>query len=152
MEKAKKWKENRDPLFRGDAQECVSLPTPDADPSIVRHILYLDGPGRETPYLSTTESDHVAERFAGNDGQVRQTWVRSARENGIRHIGRSELRNILKGSGKGTAKWHSAFEVMQARRYVEEWLEHLFDFRPIHDLSLNELRQMVDSVFEKASS
>ncbi len=35
----------------------------------------------------------------------------------------------MKGNGKGKAKWENAFEVMQARRYVEQWNEHLLDFR-----------------------
>jgi len=51
-----RWRATQHPLFRGDAASGVGIPRPDADPSIVRHILYLDGPGRETPYLSTTES------------------------------------------------------------------------------------------------
>jgi hypothetical protein len=35
----------------------------------------------------------------------------------------------LKGNGKGKAKWGDPFEVMQARRYAEQWSEHLLDFR-----------------------
>jgi hypothetical protein len=35
----------------------------------------------------------------------------------------------LKGNGKGKAKWSDPFEVMQARRYAEQWSEHLLDFR-----------------------
>lgn len=151
MAKTTKWKEDRDPLFRGDAKERVALPAPAADPSIVRHILYLGGPGRETPYLSTSESSRVAERFAGRAGQVWRARIPSVRENGIGHIGRAELMDLLKGWGKGAARWDSPYEVMQARRYVEEWLEHLLDFRSIRELDQNQLRRVVDGVFERAS-
>ena len=46
---------------------------------------------------------------------------------------RTELLSLMKGNGKGKAKWPSAFEVMQARRYVEQWEEHLLDFREVDD-------------------
>lgn len=39
----------------------------------------------------------------------------------------------MNGNGKGLAKWPSAFEVMQARRYVEAHREHLLDFRKVED-------------------
>jgi hypothetical protein len=42
---------------------------PGADTSIVRHILYLDGYGRQTPYLSTTERTEVAAIF-GARGRI----------------------------------------------------------------------------------
>lgn len=61
---AKKWKQKKDPLYRGDFKDRVSAPTPNADDSVIRHVLYLEGPGRETPYLSTSERRGVAERFA----------------------------------------------------------------------------------------
>jgi len=54
-----------DPLFRGDASDEVSIPSPAADPSLVRHILYLGGYGRESPYLSTSAEHVLAARFAG---------------------------------------------------------------------------------------
>jgi hypothetical protein len=41
----------------------------------------------------------------------------------------------MKGNGKGKAKWPNAFEVMQARRYVEQWGEHLLDFRETEETS-----------------
>ena len=53
------WRRKTDPLYRGDAADAVLIPVPDADASIVRHILYLDGYGRATPYLSTTERMEV---------------------------------------------------------------------------------------------
>ncbi len=135
-------------LFRGDDAESVSLPSPEADASIVRHVLYLDGAGRESPYLSTTESSSVAEHFAGHDGRVWRTTAARAKANGVAHVGRNELLFLLQGTGKGAAKWDSAFEVMQARRYVEEWLEHLLDFHEFGEASQGDLRTIVNEIFE----
>jgi len=36
---------------------------------------------------------------------------------------------MLRPGRRGIAAWPSTFEVLQARRYVEEWKEHLLDFR-----------------------
>ena len=47
------------------------------------------------------------------------------------HIGRAELLKLLRGKGRGRARWSSAFEVMQARKYVEQWAEQLLDYGPI---------------------
>ncbi|MEI7869450.1 MAG: hypothetical protein WCI11_16290 [Candidatus Methylumidiphilus sp.] len=128
-----KWKPTKDPLLRGDCKEGVRPPVPNADDSVVRHILYLEGPGRETPYLSATESREVAEYFAGPSGIVWQTMVSKLKERGITHLNKADLLTMLKGNGKGKAKWDSPYEVMQARRYVEQWSEHLLDFREIED-------------------
>jgi hypothetical protein len=57
--------------------------------------------------------------------------VKEAKKEGVSHISKTELLNLMKGNGKGKAKWPSAFEVMQARRYVEQWGEHLLDFRQV---------------------
>lgn len=122
-----KWKK-ADPLFRGDAAAGVRCPTPDADPAIVRHILYLEGPGRETPYLSVSEERDLAERFAQARGLWKTTVNRAAAE-GIGHLSHRELLQLLKGAGKGDAQWPNRFEVLQARRYVEQWSEHLLDLR-----------------------
>jgi len=126
----KNWKPSKDPLFRGDRKSGINVPKPNADDSIVRHILFLEGPGRETPYLSTTEEYDVAEYFA-QSGTVWKTFVNDAKKEGVSHISRAELLSLMKGNGKGNAKWSSAFEVMQARRYVEQWGEHLPDFRQV---------------------
>lgn len=133
MKQQPKWKASKDSLFRGDTAAAVRLPTPRADDSIVRHVLYLEGPGRETPYLSTTESRDTARRFAGS-GAVWQTSVATAKANAVDHISNSELLSSLQGKGKGKAKWSDAYEVMQARRYVEQWSEHLLDFRDTQDV------------------
>lgn len=143
---AKSWKA-ADPLFRGDRADGVGTPVPGANASIVRHILFLEGAGRETPYLSTTESTAVAERFAGNDGKVWETRAGHATTNGVGHLSRTELVDLLVGKGKGRAKWRSAFEVMQARRYVEQHLEHLLDFAKQQHLSIDDLRALVTRVF-----
>jgi hypothetical protein len=142
MPSTKKWKPSKHPLLRGDARSGVSIPSPNADDSIVRHILYLEGPGRETPYLSTTEEIETARRFA-QGGAVWSTFVKKAKENGVQHISNSDLLSSMKGNGKGKAKWDDAFEVMQARRYAEQWAEHLLDFREIR-----EPESVVAAIFE----
>lgn len=128
----KKWKQSKSLLYRGDHTDVVSVPRFDADDSVVRHVLYLEGPGRETPYLSTSEQRQVAERFA-QAGGVWETSVACAKAEGVGHISRLDLLTMLRGKGKGKATWSSAFEVMQARRYVEQHCEHLLDFRETKD-------------------
>jgi len=125
----KKWKMSKDPLFRGDSKAGVCVPNPEADDSIVRHVMYFEGPGRETPYLSTSEEYELADNFS--NGVVWETLVKLAKQESVGHIGRTELLSLMKGNGKGMAKWSNAFEVMQARRYVEQWGEHLLDFRDV---------------------
>lgn len=142
MRARKPWKMRKDPLFRGDARDAVCTPNPDADDSIVRHIMYLEGPGRESPYLSTSEEYGLAEIFS--NGAVWETSVAAARKESVGHISRTELLSLMKGNGKGKAKWPSAFEVMQARRYVEQWGEHLLDFRGV-----NEPAQTTKKIFAK---
>ena len=127
---AKRWKQSKDPLWRGDGQDAVSIPTPSADGSVIRHVLYLEGPGRESPYLSLSERHAVAEQFS-RAGRVWKASVAQAKANGVVHISNSELLGLMKGNGKGKAKWSNPFEVMQARRYVEEHSEHLIDFKDI---------------------
>ncbi|MCX7092376.1 MAG: hypothetical protein NTY50_02830 [Methylobacter sp.] len=124
-----KWKMSKHPLYRGDRKTGVSIPNPTADGSIVRHILFLEGPGRETPYLSTSEEYESANNFAAGGGVVWEIYLKTVRAEGVAHISRTELLSLMKGNGKGKAKWENAFEVMQARRYVEQWNEHLLDFR-----------------------
>ena len=130
----RRWKKSKDPLFRGDMKDCVRPPVPDADDSIVRHILYLEGPGRETPYLSTTELEENAKYFAGKSGAVWNTTAPTAESLNVGHISKSDLLSQLKGNGKGKAKWDSAYEVMHAKKYVEQWAEHLFNFRNVSDI------------------
>jgi len=146
----RRWKADRDPLYRGDVEGGVSLPSPSGDQSIVRHLLYLGGSGRETPYISTTEEREIAERFAGARGVVYRTEVPAWRNCGVRHISRVELLDLLKGSGKGNASWSSAYEVMRARQYVEETAEHLADFSATDLVSETTLRQTVGSLFVRA--
>lgn len=96
---------------------------------IVSHILYLDGVGRATPYTSTTQARESAKQFAGPAGKVWQTDVSTARGQGAGHISRNDLLHLLKGYGKGKAKWNDAVEVAQARAYVRRWDEHLLDWK-----------------------
>ena len=134
---------SKDPLYRGDGKKSVCVPSPDADDSIVRHVMYFEGPGRETPYLSTSEEFELAENFS--NGTVWQTLVKIAKAESVGHISRTELLSLMKGYGKGNAKWPNAFEVMQARRYVEQWGEHLLDFREIEEPS-----PIVKKIFKKS--
>lgn len=143
MTTKKKWKASKDPLYRGDGKHSVCVPSPDADDSIVRHVMYFEGPGRETPYLSTSEEYDLAENFS--NGSVWQTFVRIANTESVKHISRTELLSLMKGNGKGKAKWPNAFEVMQARRYVEQWGEHLLDFHGIQEPSA-----VTKKIFEKS--
>jgi hypothetical protein len=139
----RKWKSSKHALLRGDAKTGVQVPAPMADDSLVRHILFLEGPGRATPYLSATEHAEVAEHFS-KGGAIWQTFVAKANAVGVRHISNSELLAALKGNGKGKAQWNDPFEVMQARRYAEQWTEHLLDFR-----KTREPEQLVVKIFEK---
>lgn len=143
MTAKKKWRMSKDPLYRGDEKDSVCVPNPEADDSIVRHIMYFEGPGRKTPYLSTSEEYELAENFS--NGSVWKTFVRIARKESVLHISSTELLALMKGNGKGKAKWPNAFEVMQARRYVEQWGEHLLDFQKVGDPS-----EVTKKIFSKS--
>jgi hypothetical protein len=110
----------------------LTTPTPSANKSIVRHILYLEGQGRETPYLSSTEHEDTARRFAGRNGTVFHGAPKNWSGSAVKHRSRKELLELLRGKGKGDAEWHSALEVLRASQYVEEHAEHLADFSGIH--------------------
>lgn len=142
-----KWKAAKDPLFRGDSAGGVALPEPTADRSLVRHILYLGGRGRPTPYISTSEAVIVALRFAGPNGRVYKSYPKVWQAAGIKHRPKSELVLLLRGRGKGDAVWPSAFEVAQARAYVEESVEHLADCRDLDDLDSPTLKQTISQLF-----
>jgi hypothetical protein len=117
-----------EPLFRGDNSVGPVVPDPPSKTGIVEHILYLGGHGRKTPFSSTSESEEVAEHFAGPQGQVWKTSSSAATAEGAKHLPRKQLLENLKGFGRGKAKWNDAFEVAQAARYVDEWSEHLLDW------------------------
>ncbi|MEP7120769.1 MAG: hypothetical protein ABJE95_07665 [Byssovorax sp.] len=100
----------------------------------MRHILYLDGAGRETQYHSTSEERDAASHFAGQTGgRVYETMVATVQAAGVRHISKIELLGLLQGTGHGDANWPSAYEVMTARRYVEQWSEHLINYGELPD-------------------
>lgn len=143
------WKMTRDPLFRGDSASGVSIPRPSANRSIVRHILYLEGFGRETPYLSASEVRATAEYFAGPEGDIYVGRPKEWPVLGVKHRSRKELLQLLRGKGRGDAEWPSAFEVLRAHQYVEESQEHLADFTSAEHLSLRELQATVGRVFSK---
>jgi hypothetical protein len=120
-------------LFRGDDKDAVAVPIPSAQTRIVEHILYLGGRGRPTPFSSTSQSEETAKHFAGSDGAIWTTKVDRARAEGAVHISHSRLLADLKGRGRGECGWTSAWEVATARGYVEQWQEHLLDWRPVRD-------------------
>ena len=142
------WKVKTHSLFRGDKNGGVSTPVPSADRSIVRHILFLEGQGRETPYLSTSESPDVARRFAsGFETKVYTSAPASWAAKGVKHRPRTELLGLLKGKGKGDAAWKKAYEVSKAAQYVEESLEHLADFSSRTDLDAVALQELTSKLF-----
>lgn len=116
-------------LFRGDAANSVALPDPMSTRGIVSHILFLDGAGRATPFTSTTESRATAKHFAGAKGKVWETDRSTAQAQGAGHIPLKDLLHLLKGYGKGKAKWNNPIEVAHARAYALRWEEHLFDWK-----------------------
>jgi len=145
--KKTQWRLRKDPLWRGDGA-ALTMPEPTADASIVRHVLYLGGAGRPTPYHSATEVQSVAGMFAGTAGRVRETTVPHAERARAIHLGRIELIRLLQGLGQGKAKWHSALEVMQARRYVEQWHEHLLSFTDLAGDSDSEIQAAVLAAYK----
>jgi hypothetical protein len=137
-----------DPLFRGDGRDAVSVPSPGADPSLIRHILYLGGFGRETPYLSTSSDETIAARFAAA-GRVWKTSGAQAELLGAKHLSQSELQATLKSSTKGRARSPSARHRLLARKYVELHAEHLIDFIPFKKTPAT-VEGTVLKMFEKA--
>lgn len=139
-----------DPLHRGDDADAVRSPDPNADPSLVRHILDLGGIGRPTPYSSTTENEETARYFAGREGGVWHTLLARIQANdGLRYISIGELRDLLRGKGKGDAAWPSAYEVRQAASFVEQHAEHLIDFRGLSQSTPCEVAKVVAELFSK---
>jgi hypothetical protein len=141
------WKLKRDPVYRGDCAPEVSRPVPSASRSIVRHVLFLEGFGRATPYLSASEQRDTANFFAGHGGK---TYIGRPVEwptFDVKHRSRKELVQLLRGTGKGDAEWPSAFEVLRARQYVEEWQGHLADFTSLADLTPDQLQQVANNIF-----
>lgn len=138
-----------DALLRGDNAESVGTPDPSGSTSIVRHVLYIDGAGRSTPYASTTEDLATARMFATQHGRVWHTLVERLENNGLRWISKQELLSLLVGKGKGDAAWPRASDVQQARAFVEQWAEHLVDFRSLEGKSEQDVQAVVGAVFSK---
>lgn len=137
-----------DPLFRGDGPDGVWSPNPAADPSLIRHILYIGGYGRESPYLSTSSEESSAARFAAG-GRVWKTTGELAESLGAKHLSQSDLEAILKSSTKGRARWGNALQRLQARKYVELHAEHLIDFIPFKKAG-TPVKSVVHKMFAKA--
>jgi len=137
-----------DPLFRGDGSDAVSVPNPAADPSLIRHILYIGGYGRESPYLSTSSEESSAARFAAG-GRVWKTSGELAERLGAKHLSQSDLQTILKSATKGRARWNNAWQRLQARKYIELHAEHLIDFIPFKAAG-TPVKSVVHKMFTKA--
>jgi hypothetical protein len=138
-----------DPLFRGDGSDAVSVPAPVAEPSLIRHILYLGGLGRESPYLSTSGDRTLADKFATRGGRVWKTSGALAEQLGAKHISQSDLQATLKSSKTGRASWSNARQRLLARKYVELHAEHLIDFIPFKQTPAA-VKGAVLKMFEKA--
>lgn len=116
---------------------------------MIRHILYLGGYGRESPYLSTSGDESLAGRFASGGGRVWKTSGELAERLGAKYLSQSELQTILKSSTKGRASWSNARQRLLARKYVELHAEHLIDFLPFKQTPTT-VKGVVLKVFEKA--
>lgn len=115
-------------LFRGDHRDGVATPDPRAPDNVVRHILFLEGYARATPYTSTSSSRETAARFAGSSGRVWSTSPEHAAVQSAEHISNAELMQNLRGRGRGRRFKGSPSEVAQARVYAETTSEHLLDW------------------------
>jgi hypothetical protein len=111
--------------------------------------LDLEGPGRDTPYLSTTEHEETARYFAGEEGGIYETTKANCQEHEVGHISRKDLLDLLKGDGKGNARWDSKRDILRARAYVEEHAEHLLDFRKFQTLTPEKIETLVKKIFKK---
>ncbi|MEA3644097.1 MAG: hypothetical protein VBE63_29865, partial [Lamprobacter sp.] len=98
-------------------------------------------------YLSASEDRNMASHFAASEGAIYIAYPKQWSTLGVAHRSRKELLQLLRGHGKGDAEWPSAYEVMRARQYVEEWQEHLADFAAAGDATAQSLRGLVDRVF-----
>ena len=90
--------------------------------------------GRDTQWTSTTETEVTARHFARPHGRVWETDKSTATTQGARHLSKKELLQLLKGFGKGQAKWNDAIEVASARAYVLQWDEHLLNWQGHKDI------------------
>jgi len=115
---------------------------------LIRHILYIGGYGRESPYLSTSSEESSAARFASG-GRVWKTSGELAERLGAKHLSQSDLQAILKSSTKGRARWNNAWQRLQARKYVELYAEHLIDFIPFKAAG-TPVKSVVHKMFTKA--
>ena len=136
-----------EPLHRGDVASAVTLPAPDGDESVVRHILQEDD--RRSPYLSSTEYLSVAKLFAGKNGDVWHTFVERIQSAEIRWISRSELLDMLRAGKDALAAWPRRSDLLTAQQCVEEQAEHLIDFRSLKGQPVEVVRAVVMKLFSR---
>lgn len=146
--KPKAWKAKKDPLFRGDVADGVRVPVPDADRSLVRHLLQLESMGQDSPYLSASESEEVARHFARDDGWVYRAEVPEWGPHQVRHVPSKELLQLLRG-GHGDAHWHSIAEIFEAACNVKRDFEHLADFGRIEPRSTENSAHIARTLFRR---
>lgn len=95
---------------------------------MVAHILQFGGRDQPTPYTSTSDVLEYAKHFAFPGGIVWHTNEQTVTRLRARVISLGELRHLLRGFGKGKAKWNDAWEVKQALGLAEYWREHIIDW------------------------
>jgi hypothetical protein len=117
-----------DHLYRGNDDEVAGRPDPAADRNLVRHVLYLGGRGRATPYLSITADRDEAAFF----GLVWQTSSAALASSGTKHLQNDALIAALKRN-KGRSRWPSTKDRLRAAKYAEEHGEELADFVAFED-------------------
>jgi len=118
------------PRYRGNDDEVAGRPAPKADSNLVRHVLYLGGRGRATPYLSITADRDEAATF----GALWKTSSAALRSSGAKHLPNDALIAALT-SNKGRARWPSTKDRLRAAKYAEEHGEELADFSAFDDES-----------------
>ena len=123
------------------------MPTPSADPSLIRHVLHVGSDGRETPYLSTSDARDLAAEFGT---QLWETTASLAIARGATHLRHEELMQIIKTSSTGRASWRSAFERRQAWKFVEQHREHLLDYAGFTTRPPQDLVAAIDGTFARA--
>jgi hypothetical protein len=120
---------DREPqVYRGNSDDVAGRPEPSADSNLVRHVLYLGGPGRSSPYLSLTADRATAVDF----GTLWESSVAALNSAGARHLPTEALITALKRN-QGRSKWPSARDRQRALKYVEQHGEELADYRSFSD-------------------
>lgn len=117
-----------DRLYRGNDDEVAGRPDPRANDNLVRHVLYLGGRGRASPYLSATADRNEAAEF----GPTWETTSAAVQASGARHLPNDALIAALKRN-RGRARWPSTRDRQRALKYAEQHGEQLVDYGAFPD-------------------